>query len=71
MSKCCEWVIARLRANFPKHEDFVPEAALRSLIRISIKKSLTVGAGRARHEKNKLYLMPNLPAAALTGGIAL
>jgi len=59
------------KANFQKHEDFVPEAALHSLIRISFKKSLTMGAGRARREKNKLYLMPNFPAAALTVGIAL
>lgn len=59
------------KANFQKHEDFVPEAALRSLIKISFKKSLTVGAGRARHETNKFYLMPNLPAAALTAGTSL
>lgn len=59
------------KASFQKHEDFVPEAALHSLIRISFKKSLTMGAGRVRHEKSKLYLMLNLPAAALTVGIAL
>lgn len=59
------------KANSQKHEDFVPEAALHSAIRISFKKSLTMAAGRARHEKNKLYILPNLPAAALTAGIAL
>lgn len=30
-----------------------------------------MGAGRTTREKNKLYLMPNIPAAALTAGIAL
>lgn len=71
MKECYERVIARLERNFKKHKNFVPEAALLSLIRISFRKSLTVGAGRTRREKNKLYLMPNLPAAALTAGIAL
>lgn len=59
------------KVNFQKHEDSVPEAALHSLIRISFKKSLTMGAGGARRDKNKLCLMPILPAAALAVGIAL
>lgn len=56
------------KANFEKYEDFIPQAALLSLIRISFRKSLNVAAGRTRREN---YQMPNLPVAALTAGIAL